>query len=155
MAIIFLLSVQTSYIESLGVRSHRSQTKSASFAQEFRHCAGATKSHLWNGCSSPSTMMLSTHTAIFFQLSVQTSSIVYLGVRLCMSQTKRASFAQKSCHCVGAAKTHLWNGRSGSRPTMTLSSSTAIFFPLSVQTSSIVYLGVRSHRSQTNRASFA
>jgi hypothetical protein len=92
--------------------------KRASFAQEFRqHCEWATKSHLWNGRSKP-TMTPSTHTAIFFRLSVQTSSIVYLGVWSRMSQTKRASFVQESCHCVGTTKTHVWNGwsRSSRRP---------------------------------------
>jgi hypothetical protein len=53
---------------------------------------------------------------------------------------KRASFAQEFHHCVGATKTHHWNGRS--KPTMTLSSQTAIFFPLSVQTSCMIHLGV-------------
>jgi hypothetical protein len=99
----FRLSVQTSSIVYLAVQSHMGQTKRASFVQEFCRCVGTTKTHLWNGRSRP-TMMLLTHTANFFRLSVQTSCIVYVGVWSCMGRTKRASFVQEFRRCVGTTK---------------------------------------------------
>ena len=78
--------------------------------KNFVIARGATRTHLWNGRSRP-TMMLSTHMAIFFQLSIKTSSIVPLGVGSRMRQTKRASFAQKFRHCVVATKTHPRGGQ--------------------------------------------
>jgi hypothetical protein len=120
-----------------------------SFAQELRHRVKATKTRRRESHANRDVV----HTYIPF-LSAINIDLIYstFGSRITNEKTKRASYVQEFCHCVGPQKLTSGNGRS--RLTMTLLTQMAFFFRLSIQTSSIVYLGVGAHMSQTKRAPF-
>jgi len=142
----FLSAINIDLIYStFGSRITNEKTKRASYVQEFRHCVGPQKLTSGNGRSR-----LADHDVVdtngLFLSAINTDLINCIsGSRITHEPNEKSTICKRILSLRRGHKTHLWNGHS--RPTMMLSTRTAIFFQLSAPTSSIVYLGEESYMS--------